>query len=348
MGNANGGAPVYGSYAQQQALETWLRDIGVVSDLPMAEADDRWSDDWVPNQASHVGWQFSMLPRAFALCGCGVYVESMRLHWDDGPALPEAFRRAVGDVIARGQLQRCVDGCQQPRCVVPLAWWWDPALFPGENQNEHLTLLVLDRVSRVQWFFDPDHPNDRDIPMTDWMETAALVPGFQPRTVRFARDGNSLQSYLWPLAGDDKCVSGACTGVSLLLAVALWRFGVPEPALLLAAVANWLEDLVGNPHQHRTVRRRLIRWQHAVTHATDRRRVFRLFGLTDAVGDVSARPCAVFRGSGICDARCAVVYDGDSADSTRTVRLTLCRAHAAVLVDPVVVSSVPPLPSPPP
>lgn len=264
----------------------------------------------------------------------------MRLHWDDGPDLPEAFRRAAADVTARGDLARCVGRCRRPRCLVALAWWWDPALTPDDAQNEHLTLLVLDRAERRQWFFDPGNLEQYDLPVTDWMDGTALVPGFRPHVVRFGDGAWSLQGYLSPLDGDDNAVGGACTTACLLVAAALWRFGLPEPHLLLAALSQWLEDLVEDPLRHRAVRRRLFRWQHAVAWAGDRRRLFALLGLSDAVGDVAARPCAVFRGSGICTARTASVHSGGGGgggggapDADGAVRLTLCRAHAGELLD---------------
>jgi hypothetical protein len=72
MGNGGGKERVYGSQDQRRAVEMWLRDIGVAYDLPPVRDDDRWPDDRVPNSAVDVGWQFAKLPRAFALCGCGL------------------------------------------------------------------------------------------------------------------------------------------------------------------------------------------------------------------------------------------------------------------------------------
>jgi hypothetical protein len=341
MGNASG-TPTNGSPVHREALEAWMRDIGVLHDLEPAADDRRWPEHWLPNLVADTGQQFSMLPRAFAACGCDLHVESMRLHWPDGPSLPEAFVRAVADVQARGDLRRCVERCRDHRrCVVPLTWWWDPALLPDQEGNEHLTLMLLDLDARVQWFFDAGNVDRCGLPLTAWMDGTPLLPGFRPRAVRFERDGWSLQNHLSPLAGDDTAVAGGtCTTVCLLLAVALWRFGLPEPPALLGALADWLEDLARQPARHRAVRRRLFRWQHAVTAADDRRRLFQLFGLADPGGDVTARPCAVFTGPAtVCGAPGVSVPSGDR---TEPVHLTLCRRHAAALLTPEVLPAAGP------
>jgi len=332
MGNAEGRL---NDGAHAVAWQAFLRDIGVLCDLPTAEGgDERLPDACLANQRGEVGLQFEALQHTFALCGCDAHAELMHLQRDPDLTPHAVFQRAVAEVSARGDLRRCVERCRGRYCVVALWWQWDPPIGADE-QNEHLTLLTMDVTDRVQWFFDPNAFAYRELACSDWMRGTALVDGFEPRVIWYMRNGWSLQNYLEPLGDDDAegHLGGACTPLGLLLVVAAWRFGVPPPDALIQIVADWLEASFDDKAQHREVKRRLVRWQHAVLrshHDGDRVALLQLFGCSSPVADVTGRRCAVFEGADVCSAPTVAFRLEDRS----RVQLTLCRRHASLLLSP--------------
>jgi hypothetical protein len=164
----------------------------------------------------------------------------------DGEA---AFKRQLPDAMEN--IRKCLYKCRKERLQsysTSVYWFWTSD--DGTSTNVHATVLVFDRISHRQWFYDPAHPCCQIPPrrsylmacgqhcgprsdFTKWMATTTLALNYTPHVVSL--QGMSLQSMVDdcdPAVSDfsvDGAPMGCCTSLSLLVHALVLRFGVREP-----------------------------------------------------------------------------------------------------------------------
>lgn len=115
----------------------------------------------------------------------------------------------------------------------------------------------------------------------------------------------SFQEYFDRQYTGDTARLGCCSMLCLLLVVVFWRFGIPNPELLLRALMHVAQTAHATPELSYMFRKRMYRWQHSVLHASrtnDTEWMKQLFGIVSESQDVACRYCGVFNTNpdGVC------------------------------------------------
>ena len=290
----NGPSELTGDH--HDTVRQFMYDIGIdpSSSPPFLESEAPMAKPRIAHES--VAEQWHALSWVLRLCGCQNLVVTVKLDREAHLKLSyeQCFNQYGRDQLTE-QVAECLQFCEQTNdmrtVAMAVGWQW----CAPDEEGSHLTILVIDVMHMIYWFFNPENEAD-DLAFSRWMKepfldgyTATIVPNPVPET--------SVQNVYH--VGSVGCCSTMC----LLTLAAIWRCGIGQPEAVITALAMYPQVYLrrsgqpqagqGYENTVQNMSQRLWKWQAALETPQTQLSLMKLVGLRVTDKDESRR-CGVF------------------------------------------------------